>query len=207
MGGWTYAVLGEGSGVYHTALKTRKPLKAEPVNRFEHNGCIGIAHDIRDGIPTEMMACDVVYSEIPWRHGFNVFNERAGAENRDGYNGFLQNVNAVIEGLSAPMAIVSSRADARKLIKPELIYRTRLNGADALIMAYNGLRLSWHMTTKDAINDIVRQGYEVGGDFCCGYGNFAVAMVKAGKKAVAADINAECIGVLKQRINSIHNDR
>lgn len=176
---------------YHTALKS--PVDVAPVQRIKVGDSVAFQHDIFRGLPLEYAVCDVLYADLPWADGFEIFEARAGKSGRN-YESFLKAIWAVIEGTSKPVVVTVGKKGAKHLPTPENIYKTVLNGAPAVALAYR-LSLTNHESTT-AIVDELASRFSCMGNFCCGYGRTVKVFHDAGKRFVASDYNAKCIGVM-----------
>jgi hypothetical protein len=179
---------------YHSALKPSRP--ADPIQAAHLARSWAFVHDIRDGLPSAYDLCDVFYTDLPWRDGFKVFEQRAGQLKADhhhrDYAQFLLAVSMVIHKMTRPLVIVTGKHALPYLPKPTNLYVTKLNGAPAAAFAYN-LQL-FHLADATDILDELAQRFECAGDFCCGYGRTAKAFHDRGKRFVVSDYNAMCIG-------------
>lgn len=186
---------------YHSALS--EPLVATPRERIQFpDGSLAFVHDLRKGIAPEWAACEVFYSDLPWRQGFAIFERRASSvkgeavdQNRT-YRDFLGSVSEVVTLLKAPVILVTGRQSMSGLPQPTHAYHTYLNGAAAVAMVYR-------TELRDSSNElaILRElaaRFNVGGDFCCGYGRTAKIFARAGKRFVVSDFNPACIGYMAE---------
>ena len=182
------------ANAYHTALKRGALANAEPCQRVTVGNSIAFQHDIMDAWPDEYAAADVLYSEIPWRAGFPVFERRAGVENPPTYQEFLQRINEIIATVDVPVVITGGQSMLTTLTKPDHVYDTRLEGNRCLLFAY-GVPLRETETTTSAIAGLAGR-FNTIGDFACGYGQTAIGAAAANKSFVVSDNNASCIGYI-----------
>jgi hypothetical protein len=176
---------------YHTALKSE--FAAQPVQRISVGHSVSFQHDIFQGLPQEYAVCDILYADLPWADGFEAFEHRAGKSGRS-YEAFLKAVGDIIQSVNTPVVVTTGKKGAKHLPTPDASYPTVLNGAPAVALAYR-LTLSKHLTTSGIIDELVNR-YSCLGNFCCGYGRTVKAFHDAGKRFVASDYNAKCIGVI-----------
>lgn len=195
---------------YHSALAP--PLEAKPITEHVEIGeSLAFTHDLRHGLPIVYAACDVFYTDLPWRDGFLVFEARAGAvkaklEGRPStltvsketprYEGFLQNVAAIVESVKQPVVLVTGKHALRGLPRPEHLYNTYLNGASAVALVYR-TELKSYGNEFEILRELA-QRFNCVGDFCCGYGRTGRVFKEAGKRFVMSDFNPACIGRIAQ---------
>ena len=177
---------------YHTALKPEHD--AAPCQTVVADDSIAFCHDIFAGLPDEYDFAQVIYTEIPWLDGFDTFEGRAGASGRD-YASFLAALSNIIMESSLPMVIVAGKKARKYLPEPVEAYSTKLNGAPAAAYCYR-IGLSNYASDMDILAELTRR-FDVGGDFCCGYGRTAKAFRDAGKRFVVSDYNPTCIGHIR----------
>ena len=186
---------------YHTALNHSNLTDDLPVDRVEVGGNIALRYNIFDPIPKEYEKCDAMFCEPPWRHGFNVFNERVGFAGPTWVD-FMNRINTIISETKVPVVITAGKAALRYLEGYTAIYPTSLNGANAFLVA-------WNVTIEDtssaeAATQEICERFNVIGDWCCGYGRTAHYAKEAGKRFVVSDYNAQCIGYIANRIMEKH---
>lgn len=178
---------------YHTALKPEH--EAAPCQTVVVDDCLAFCHDIFAGLPDEYRFAEVIYTEIPWLDGFDTFEGRVGAKGRD-YASFLVALGNIIMESDLPMVIVAGKKARKYLPEPVEAYSTKLNGAPAAAYCYR-IGLS-NYASDMAILDELTKRFNVGGDFCCGYGRTAKAFRDAGKKFIVSDYNPTCIGHIRE---------
>lgn len=184
---------------YHSAL--RDELDAEPCQRYENKHGVAFVHDLtEDYFPDEFFRADVVYSEISWTQGFDVFQERAGnAENKGMVYKYLLNVKRCIEELDVPGYIIGGKRLMR-LLKPEDIHKVywEFHGIQVYALLFNGADLPRYETkTQMDVLGFVAKNYGCVLDYSCGYGNTALKCIDEGAEFVMSDVNPKCIGKLK----------
>lgn len=174
---------------YHTALAP-EPFRLEPLDRVAFEDGVAIQHDLFDGfLPSEFLNCRALYSELPWRKGFDVFEQRAGFGGRS-YNDFLDVVRSSVEFLSVPTVIITG-IHAAKRLEPDCMAKTTLNGEEMLAFGWNIAVPK----TGDCKELLKMLAYELDciGDFCCGYGRTARIARDNGARFVVSDYNGSCI--------------
>lgn len=154
---------------------------------------VALCHNLWLPLPAEYSECDVIYAEPPWRHGYDVFNDRAGTQDPP-WPDFMRRVADVIAQRSCPVVITAGKGTLRFLQQPDACYETQLNGGDAMLLCY-GLALENSETSESALHEIC-QRFSIIGDWCCGYGRTALIARQHGKRFVVSDHNATCVGYM-----------
>lgn len=178
---------------YHTAMKTGQVVDAPAVGRAEFPDGIALQHDLFDPLPAEYEACSVIYADPPWRHGYDVFNERAGASAPE-WSVFMRRVGEVIDSTPTPIVLCMGSTAMRYVPRPTVAYQTTLNGAKAILACWR-VTVDNHATAESALDELC-QRHDVIGDFCAGYGRTAIVARAHGKRFVVSDHNATCIGYM-----------
>ncbi len=183
---------------YHTALSGVVVASSSRVSRcVSSNGSIFFVHDITDGLPQEYSLCDLLYTEIPWRHGYEVFAKRSG-HSGVGYRAFLNAVASIIVTRCVPVIVVGG-SGIRSIMPPTgAAMHINLNGSPAVAYCY-GVTPPTHHTTTDLLVWLSER-FTCCGDFCCGYGRALLPWLRSGKTVVGSDNNANCIGVIKDTL-------
>lgn len=144
------------------------------------------------------MKCDVFYSDLPWRSGFDTFEGRAGKSGRE-YADFLDAAKWHVETLGKPAVFVTG-LHALKALDPERIVPTKLNGAPAVAMCWG---IDFHpdkSRTERMILDEIALQFSCIGDYCCGYGRTGAYAIKHGKRYVMSDMNEHCIAYIGDKL-------
>lgn len=181
---------------YHSALKPEEEVTGE-LDRYESDGNLVFTHDLLDGSVEEFGRGNVLYTEIPWREGYDEFIERAGAEPRDnGWKEYLKAVTYLIEGLDVPAYLVGGKRII-KYLSPDDIHKIRfeLHNMDAYLLMFGEVipkEDRYMLDTRLDVLDWVTENYEVILDPSCGYGGTAKAALEAGSNFVCSDINPKC---------------
>jgi hypothetical protein len=179
---------------YHSAL--HKPNNYPVVEWIQLGNSLAFVHDLMTNVPVQYNKCDIIYAEIPWVAGFEIFEARANIEQNRSYQDFMIGINKFITALNKPAIIVGGKKGLRYLPTPDIETGTVLNGAPARAVMYqtkvenvdNALTILNELATK----------YNCIGDPCCGFGRSAKIFKQAGKNFVVSDYNKECIGYIAQ---------
>lgn len=180
---------------YHTALIGGAVVDAPPLQRVEFSDGVAFVHDLFQPIPAAYEACDAIYCEAPWRHGYDEFNRRAGWAGPSWVE-FTRRLGEVAATSRAAVCLTAGRQAVPHLPTPDHIYDTSLNGAPALLVCYR-LLLERPESAESALDEIATR-YTCIGDWCCGYGRTVRAARRHGKRYVVSDHNATCIGYIAQ---------
>lgn len=192
---------------YHTAIASRyTPSPALPAVRFEMGQSVALVHDLFSGpLPPEFADCDVLYADLPWRHGFGVFNHRTGTNDGRTYAGFLKAVSDVVDGAQAGTVLVTGVHALPFLPRPTSLQYVRLNGDPALAFFYKMKCVQGAKDATDLLAALARRYARIG-DFCCGYGRSARIFWQAGREFTASDYNSTCIGHIASYAPTWHRD-
>ena len=178
---------------YHSAFYPEQPAP-ERHGYYSPRG-IALAHDLTSGpLPKEYGRCDVLYTDPPWRSGYDEFALRAGVL-VPSYHDFMDAlVDAIPPGI--PAVVVTGLHAAMHFGTEYRPFRVRLNEHEAI--AYSrGVDVPEGMTAEQ-LGRTLADRYQCVGDPCCGYGNTARWFVQAGKRFVVSDINPRCIGYIAE---------
>lgn len=185
---------------YHTALAP-EPFRLDPLDRAVFDDGLAFQHDIFNGLPIEYYGCAALYSELPWRKGFDVFEGRAGVKGRS-YNDFLDAVRSAVRFLAVPTVIITG-AHAVKRLQPDRAVETRLNGEKMLALCWN-ISPPESEDCKDVLWLMANACASIG-DFCCGYGRTARFAREAGARFVVSDYNGSCIRYVAETMGNDMN--
>jgi hypothetical protein len=149
-------------------------------------------------LPPEYRPCDILYTDLPWRSGYDRYLDRAGVLIRPSWESFMESVSGLIRGWWRPAVIVTG-VHARDHLPPaaqELPVRMPVAGRQqAVAYIYNaGFTPDWDDT--DQLLDYLAARFHYVGDFCAGYGWAPRAFTRFGGSFVASDINPLCIGYI-----------
>jgi len=187
---------------YHSALASGTQHAAAPVQRFERHGSVFLTHDMALGLPPEMATCDVLYAEPPWKHGYDIFNKRAGVEAKVPWSAFMQRIGEAIEASKLPVALIAGPEGTKHLPPPRSRQNITLNGSYAVLLAYRLDVPGYAKTvpTTQVIGELAARFGRVG-DFCCGYGVTGHIFLARGRTCVLSDHNATCIGYIATQVD------
>ena len=188
--------------LYHTALSKGSITYNDvpETERATHQRGIMLKNDIiANGLPKEFDACDVLYAEPPWPHGFHVFNERAGVSGIN-YGDLAKSIENIILIKNKPTFILLGKQMLKRLPSPKSVHNTVLNGNDAMIAVWNA-SYSGPTDSTASVCEYLGAQYKVMGDFTCGYGacirNF---LQGGGSQFVASDYDGKCITVMAAKM-------
>lgn len=186
---------------YHSALAKAKPIRSKASNFCRVNSGIAFVHDMANGWPNTMDKADVIYSDLPWMHGYIPFYERAGKRIKIAYPDFITRVGVMISKLKVPIIMVTGR-HAIKYLKPSEYLPIKLNGdqANACLWNITPARLNYPKTELEILNQLARL-YKCIGDPFCGYGRSGRIFAQAGRVFIMSDINPKCIGYISEKGN------
>ena len=196
--------------LYHTALKkgSLTYLDVPETNYVEHPLGLMIKSDIiNEGLPQQMLDCDVIYAEPPWPHGFKIFNERAGIKHND-YNDLSDAIKEAIvfcssKEASTPFYLLLGKTMLSKLPDPNELHETILNGNDAFMAVWND-SYEGNLSSTYEICHTLGGRYKKFGDFTCGYGACVKAFLEGGGESfIASDYDGKCITVMSANLKKL----
>lgn len=193
---------------YHTFR--RPPLPPKPLHTFTHQKCFGIVNDLIENktLPKQFATCDVFYSEMPFRAGFPIFEERARSGHADQrtYEDLLEGarraVNFFLER-KIPGCVICSKKDMKALPDPGRVIGVDLNGYGESMAIYGDIPERIDNETNETFIHGLASYFNRIGDFTCGYGIAPRIFFSRGKTFVASDYNPDCIGHLYEIIKKI----
>ncbi len=156
-------------------------------------------------LPPEYKACDVLYTDLPWRPGFEEFNRRAGVEGRE-YQEFLAAVSRIVNDFPGPVVLVTGKHARRDLPAPDHVMKSRLNGAPCIALSYRLDPAKFCINPEFCFCDVemfltwLAERFECVGDFCCGYGRVGRIFQEYGRRWVMSDFNPTCIGYIGENL-------
>lgn len=181
---------------YHSALHPTD--RWPPKDRAESASGVAFVHDICvKPLTNDYLQADVFYSDLPWRHGFEEFERRAGHSYRT-YPEFMQTVSRIIDHCVAPVVLVTGRHAMRYLPKPDELISTKLNNGKCLALAYRANLGFQEIADTNLLLYALAARFECVGDFCCGYGRAGMVFAQRGKRYVMSDYNPSCIGYIAE---------
>jgi hypothetical protein len=205
---------------YHSALHKALSLTQE-LDHYEANGSIVFKNDItRNTSPyysNLRQDTDAIYSELAWQAGYDRFQRRARPSRKSSFQDYLQAINNLIAHYKKPIFFVMGKHMLNAL-NPPYASPIKLNGREAMLCVWNyslvfddgksiiflrndkgystdPIVLKWGrlFSTNNGIINYVSDRFNTVGDFSCGYGNLAAAMLKNNKKFICSDINGKCV--------------
>lgn len=187
---------------YHSALKIGLDVleDVEPLAKARHGENVAVQNDIiKNGLPIEMSACDIIYGECPWPQGFKVFDERAGVLPR-GYKLFQEAVARMVHSEQRPVYLILGQLLLNALPQPRGVEEIKLNKGKVMLAWWND-DYQGPLTTNVEVTHHLGGRFSRIGDFCCGYGEPLFSFLDGGGVSfVGADHNGKCIRVLGERM-------
>ena len=190
---------------YHSALG--EEVDIDPIERCVFQNGEAFRWDITNGMPPEFDKCGAVYSEPPWRSGFESFNKRAGVDNElRSYQNLIDSISSACVKFKKPCFILTSKADSKlyKKTSGSVPVKFEVHGFyESVCVCFNVEAPNFgveSITTAQLIKWITKK-YSVVGDFCCGYGTTGEKVIKEGGYAVLCDYNPKCVAVVAQRMS------
>lgn len=139
--------------------------------------------------------CDVIYSEIAWRHGMTKFNRRTKID--VAWDDYMNGVGYIIKTLKKPTFIIAGKQASKYFPSAQSATPITINGGDALVYVFNSERLVREKSSEELIVSLSKE-YNMVGDFSCGYGRVGLAFTNNGRRFIMSDYNRECIGYIKE---------
>ena len=183
---------------YHSAYNEEENL--ESIERFENEMIVALRHDVRQPLPEEFNSCDLLYTEPPWKAGFERFNKRAGVSGGT-FRDLMLTLAGVLYEAPVPAVMVCSPTVLNELPTRTDEMPVLLNGAaDARMcgwgLSFETLRENGVRTQIDALT-LFAEEYSKVGDPMCGYGDAGKVFAAAGKGSVLSDYNGKCIAYIR----------
>ena len=173
-------------------------LDVTPCDLFESESGIAFVHNLESGIDDRLSKADVLYSDLPWEQGFNLFYESAQVEQGVTYLEFLAGIRDEIIRLDKPTLLPIGNK-ALKIMQPDTAGTVILNRKEVRLALW-GIDDTWErINVIDILHDLA-ETYDTIGDFACGYGRSGRIFVEHGKRFVMSDFNPHCIGFVKQAL-------
>jgi hypothetical protein len=188
-------------GHYHGGH--RRPFDGVASRRewFGTLGLVAFTHDLlTDGpLPADYEHADVLVSDLPWRVGFDTFNQRAGITDDRTYGECMAAVAELVEGTAVPVYLVTGKHALAYLPEPATTLPMMLNQDEAIAICYRpGDEADGRYRNTWEFLDALARRYGTAGDPCCGYGRTARVFLQAGRSAVVSDMNPLCIGYIAE---------
>lgn len=188
---------------YYSALDKEDTSKAYlPVERVSVGNSVAFLHNIEKQfrLPSEYDDCDLLYTDIPWRAGYEKFNKWAGIEG-SGYKNFIRAVSEIIiQNKDKAIVIVCGKPELKMLPIPDKVIPVDLNKFPSQGVLYGIKWLDKVTSTEQLLEMLAHSRFKKIGDFCCGYGSAGRHFAQAGKDFVMSDINPRCIGYIKEEL-------
>ena len=197
---------------FHSALES--PIKNCPgLDCFNGTNGYSFVHNLCNGIPTQMHNADLLYAELPWKHGYDQFSKRSKVENSLSHFDLLTKIGIEITNLKIPAVMVMGTHGSKHL-KPNYTFPIKLSYANeskclACIWGIPNLASTFLTTvhenqvierpTSSRLIEVLAQRFNLIGDFACGYGNSGRIFVENGKKYIMSDSNNNCVGYISQQ--------
>jgi hypothetical protein len=191
------------SSVYHSArtpeLLGLAPAPADVIHRFGPSAAF--VHDLtRDGLPSAFNDCDVIYTEMAWRAGYDTFMKRAGRA-PGGFRCYVEELAWMAEDTRVPFYLVTGKDILRRLPKPAIAAEGQLRKGGCMIAVYGTDLPLPAPDTLELLAALAARHQRVG-DPCCGYGTAGRIFAERGKTFVLSDVNAKCIGYVARHAPS-----
>ena len=145
----------------------------------------------------EFKTCDVVYSEISWLYGYNIFNERA-QNSPSSYAIYLDNIARLIHELRVPSFIICGK-NVRTHFSDANINEITINTANIKGDDFRKCILyTWYYDcpiteqTSSELIETLSNKYNKCLDFSCGYGTHLLRF----NDFVGTDIDKNCLTYL-----------
>lgn len=143
-------------------------------------------------------SCDVIYSEIAWSYGYQIFNENA-KNNANSYKQYIENVNKCIEELCVPAFIVCGKSvsgffkNANSLPIKITTSNTNIDGCRLYIWNYDGFENNkLYLPNTLLLIKYLSKNFHKCLDFSCGYGQHLMNF----DDFIACDIDKNCLTYL-----------
>ena len=190
---------------YHSSLAGYKQNTSHISTYFKSDLCTVFQHDIcvQDTLPSEFLKCDILYVEIPWKKGFDVFNERAEIKDKRTYHLFLNHLSKLILNTGTPIIILGGKESNKLLPEPasqQILINSHLNTNYPFIANIYHLDSIPNFSATEELFDWMSEKFNCIGDFMCGYGTTGREFIKKGKTCVLSDYNKYCVGYISEHI-------
>ena len=181
---------------YHTALRPDGADRPEAW-RWTDGKNVALVHDVNLGLPEQMAACDGLYSELPWKDGYEEFLRRAGKPVGIAlpYERWLFRLSATLIRGNVPFVMVAGHKAVRHMAC-EWVHPVDLNGSVSMALGV-GVKPppSSLRDAEELARWAVRRSVMIG-DPCAGFGRTARLAWENGVPFVCSDINPRCIGTI-----------
>jgi hypothetical protein len=180
---------------YHTALA--EPPSYPSVSRWENDGHLALTADIIAGLPSEVLSCDAIYGEPPWRDGYRIFADRAGVELSLSWGDWIRRYCHMMLESELPACAMFGKQGLR-YVDAETVRPIKLSAHGdypVFLAEWNGIDTGDTDSTNE-VSSFLGMIYDTVADLCCGFGASSRLIKAAGGRFVAVDFNANCIGYI-----------
>lgn len=169
------------------------------VTRSSAGGSVVFVHDVRHGLTYDYDLCDLIYSEVSWMKGYEIFKGRAEKDSGT-FKDYQRAIARIISQATCPVILVCGKQTLKSLPYHQSELRIKLNGYWE--MAYGwGIDISGISAgTNEDLLYYLAKAYNTVGDFSCGYGVSGGIFKICGKKFVMSDINEKCVTYIAENI-------
>ena len=178
---------------YHSALN-RKEFETvtyeNPRKEFTSKYAHCFVYDVESNIFHESFSnADCIYTEIPYIHGYKIFNQRAKTKG-NGYKLFIESIYKLVMQINVPFYICGQFN--LPIFKPFYVDKIYSPIHKAHLHLYSNDKNCNHKSI-DVLMEYILNKHNVVLDFMCGYGNTLNYTIPTNKKAILSDINPHCI--------------
>jgi len=171
---------------------------------YNINDNIVMHHDIHNGYNTIYNKCDIIYSEPAWKHGYDIFMNKAGFK-KINFNEYVNDICNFLLNAKKPAIIITGINDSKLYIK-NLQFKThkiklQVHNCNAMALFYNISPITVN-NNIDLLN-VISKNYNNVGDFCAGYGNTADIFYQANKNFVMSDVNPYFVSYIVNKYENI----
>jgi len=168
--------------------------------RVERDGCLAFVHDVRYGLTDEYDRCDLIYSEVSWMKGYEIFKGRAKKDSGS-FKEYQVAISRIISRMTCPVILICGKQTLKSLPFYQSELRVKLNGFWEMAYAW-GIDISGisAKTNEELLYYLAGGAYNTVGDFSCGYGLAGRIFKGRGKRFVMSDINEKCITYIAENI-------
>lgn len=182
---------------YHTALKlpNLEYTKIEkPVTVIDTEFVNALVFNVeQDVVPEIFQQADFIFLDIPYAHGYSVFNVRANREGK-GYKHLIECTYKILQYLNKPFFF--GGPSNLPIMKPFYSGKMRsgVHNSDMHLYTNSPEDINIPNLTRESLLESLFDKYNVGLDFMCGYGSIMEYSLPRGKRVILSDYNESCIG-------------
>ena len=164
-------------------------------------GSAVLEHDLMEPLPREFDACDVFYSDPPWRNGAPKFDALLGVDPRE-YSAFQEAAQGLVDSVAPrPVILSMSRGAVVRFTGVSSVLLAKLNGA---LTAFVGFRIGIpELSGSWAILYWLAERFRCVGDPCCGYGRTGWVFRERGRCFVMSDYDPHCVDVVAEWMRNV----